>query len=353
MGATPTHPEENAMLAILTLDTPRETPAPQRIPILRVRSADELRGAMRQSRQSALAVDASGMDRVLRVDAGRGLLEVQAGTNWTLLAAYLAQRGIALQAFAALRELPRSVGEAVQQAAAGPDGLPVCAHVASLTLVMPDGELRRAGRDSSPELFGLALGGQGVTGVLYSVTLNIESLQASARQARDAVELCISDAAAAGTVACEIECLLPPEELAAFLAEMRAAAHEHRIALHGITVRHTLPDRDSFLRWATRDWAGVQVRFGVKPTLGAGVRAAEIRRLLLDMALAHGGSLPIRDPRYATRRQLETCYPMLGTFLAEKKRADPAGRLQNAWYREIVAKLRSEICETRWDRPRA
>lgn len=340
------------MLATLTFAAPCETHALQRIPTLRVRSADELRGAMRQARQSPLAVDASGMDRVLRLDAERALLEVQAGASWKLLAAYLAQRGIALEAFGSAPGLPPTVGEAVQQAAAGPDGLPVGAHVASLTLVMPDGELRRAGRDSNRELFRLTLGGQGVIGVLYSVTLNLESLQASARQAQAAVDLCISDAAAAGTVRCEIECLLPPEALAATLAGVRAAAHEHRIALHGISVRRTLPDRDAFLCWARRDWAAVQVRFGVKPTLGAGVRAAEVRRMLLGMALERGGSFPIRDPRHATREQLAACYPMLGTFLAEKRRADPAERLQNAWYREVLAKLRAEACETRWEKAR-
>lgn len=339
------------MPATLTFTAPCDPRTLRHIPTLRVRSADELRGAMRQARQSPLAVDASGMDRVLRVDAGRGLLEVQAGASWTLLAAYLAPRGIALDTFAALPELPRTVGEAVQQAAAGPDGLPVCAHVASLTLVMPDGELRRAGRDLNPELFRLALGGQGAIGVLYSLTLSIASLQASARQARAAVDLCISDLGAAGTVRCELECLLPPAELAAYLAEVRTAAHEHRLALYGISVRRYLADGDSFLCWATRDWAGVQLRYGVKPTLGAGVRAAEIRRLLLGMALARGGSFPIRDPRHATPEQLQACYPMLGAFLAEKRRADPAERLQNAWYRVVVAKLRREPCEIRWAKP--
>ncbi len=73
-----------------------------------------------------------------------------------------------------------------------------------------------------------------------------------------------------------------------------------------------------------------------------------MRRALLQAALAHGGSFPIRDLRDATRRQLETCYPMIGAFLADKRRGDPAERLQNSWYRGLVATMRSEPCAVRW-----
>ncbi len=330
-----------------TCEEPRAATPPVRV---KVRSADELRKAMRQARQASLALDASGLDRVLRVDAARGLTEVQAGTSWSLLAAYLAQRQMKLDSFAAMAG---TVGEAVSQAAPGPDGLPVTAHVAGLTLVMPDGELRRIARDARPELFQLALGGQGIIGVLYSATLDMKSLEASAREARAPVDLCIADAAAAGTVPCEIECLLPPDELPAFLAGVRAAAHEHRIALHAISVRRYAPESESLLRWATRDWAGVRVRFGIKATLGAGVRAAEIRRLLLELALAHRGSFPLREAHHATRSQIEACYPMLPRFFAEKRRLDPEDRLQNAWYRDVLEKMRLERCEVRWARSEA
>ena len=327
-----------------TLEDARPATAPVRV---KVRSADELRNAIRNSHAHAVIVDGTAMNRVLRLDATRGLIEVQAATTWPELIKYLAGRKAGIEAFA--RTVPASVGEAVSAAAPGPDGQPITTHVAALTLVMPDGELRRADRDSNEELFRAALGGQGVIGAIYSVMLDIASLEASARHENAAVHLCVSDAAAAGTTPCEMECLLPPAELAPFLAEVRAAAHEHRIALHAISVRRYQAESDSLLRWATREWAGVRVSFGVKPTLGAGVRAAQIRRLLLDMALARKGSFPLREARHATREQLEACYPMLGGFLAEKKRTDPDGRIENPWYRDVLAKMRAEPCEVRWE----
>ena len=333
------------MFATLTLPAGNDLTSPQRTPTVRVRSADELRNALRHARAHSLKLDGSGMDRVLHLDAKRGLLELQAATPWTELARYLAARKIAIDAFA---RMPATVGEAAAQAAAGPDGLPVSAHVAAITLFTPDGELRRADRNAHGELFRLALGGHGVIGVLYSVTLSIESLLCSAAAAAAPVELCIEEGPVTPAAECAIECLLPPAALDAYLKDVRLLAAERRIAMHGITVRRYQAEAETRLRWARQEWAGVEVRFGAKTTLGASVAAAEARRALLNAALNHGGSFPIRDLRDATPRQLETCYPMIGAFLADKRRGDPAERLQNAWYRGLVATMRSEPCAVRW-----
>jgi hypothetical protein len=107
-------------------------------------------------------------------------------------------------------------------------------------------------------------------------------------------------------------------------------------------------EAETSLRWATQDWAGVEVRFGIKATLGAAVAAAEVRRALLDAALRRGGSFPIRDLRDATRQQLEACYPAISAFLADKRRSDPAERLQNTWYRKLVVTMRSQPCQVKW-----
>jgi FAD/FMN-containing dehydrogenase len=337
------------MYATLTLPAGQDLTALPRAPTVQVRSVDEIRNALRRARGQALTLDASCMDRILRVDASQGLLEVQAATTWAELARYLAGHGIALDAFARLNGLPSTVGETVSLASPGPDGLPVPAHVVAATLVTPEGEFRRTGRDSNPELLKALLGGQGLLGVLYSLTLSSASMRRSAQNAALPVELEIVQGEAvapAGT----LECLLPPAELDAYLKEVRLLLDERRLALRGITVRRYLADPSCLLNWATREWAGVEIRFCVKAVLGASVTAAEVRRALLAAALARGGSFPIRDTRDATRRQLETCYPALGEFLAEKRRADPDERLQNDWYRRIGASLRAESCEVRWNR---
>ncbi len=338
------------MLATLALPATGLFPALERIPTVRVRSADELKSALRRARERALALDASGLDRVLRLDAPRGILELQAATPWAALLEYLAPHQIPLQAFANAPQLPATVGDAVSLDSPGPDGLAISAHVAALTLVTPDGELRRADPQANRELFSLALGGRGLFGVLYSVTLSLDSLRRSAAEAVPPVELIIPDVRETEPSGEALECLLPPGEVDGFLARLRELARERRFVLHGVSVQRQQPARAAFLRCCEREWAGVQLRFGVKATLGASVHAAEIRRLLLGMALERGGMLALRDPRDATREQLNACYPMLATFLAEKRRYDPAERLQNAWYRCVLAKQRGASCEVRWAR---
>lgn len=336
------------MYATLTLPAGYDPIPSRRAPTIRVRSAADLRDALRHARERPLTLDGSGLDRVLGFDAERGRLELQAETPWTELVRYLAQHGIAIDAYAGLRGLPATVGEAVSQAACGPDGGPISAHVAALALFTPDGELKRADRDTNGDLFRLAVGGHGAIGLLYSVTLCVESLCRGAAAAAAPVELSIAEGQSASAPECAIECLVPPAALQSYLQELRSFLEERRIALHGITVRRYQPDRDACLHRASQEWAGVEVRFGVRKTLGASVAAAEVRRALLGLALANGGSFPIRDLRDATRGQLEACYPMIAAFLADKRRSDPADRLQNAWYRRLAATMRSEACTVRW-----
>ena len=108
--------------------------ATQSIPL----SAQELTAAIREG----LPYDATRLDRVLRIDESRGLIEVQAAARWKAIAAVLrpghahaARLGPAMQ----------TVGESLACNAAGPDGRPAVTHVESITVVLPNGELARGG----------------------------------------------------------------------------------------------------------------------------------------------------------------------------------------------------------------
>jgi hypothetical protein len=336
------------MYAMLAAPDLIEANLARRARTVRVRSADELRGALRLARDQALTLDASGLDRVLRLDGGSGMLEVQAAATWTALAEYVRPRGLALDAFASGAGLPATVGEAVSRNCAGPDGRPLSAHVAAITLVTPDGDLKRASRESNAELFRLALGGHGVFGVLYSATLCLKSLARSAAAALAPAELCVPQAPDALAANYVFDCLLPPGELDTYLAQVRDLAAQWRFALHRVSVRPLLQESETALSWATRDWAGITLCFLLRETLGACVRATQVRRELLAAALELGGNFPISAPQHANRTQLERCYPTLSAFLVEKRRADPGERLQNRWYLTVTAKLGGEPCAVRW-----
>lgn len=301
-------------------------------------SALELSAAVREARP----YDPARLDRVLRVDERHGLIEVQAATRWKAIAACL--RPGDARAARIGSSMP-TVGESLACNAAGPDGRPAVVHVESMTLVLPGGELLRVSRSSHRELFALAAGGQGVFGALYSVTLHSGSLTLALNEAVGAEILASPQTRAASR---PLRLLLPPDRLAPFLAQARAQCGEWRMPLAGVRVRRTRAENDTFLRWARRDYAAVTLSIAEPAALGAAVRATQLRRQLLDAAIACGGSFPLYCTPEATRGQAEACYPQLRAFLAEKRRIDPAERLVNGWYRHYRSLFGRETCAVRW-----
>jgi len=303
-------------------------------------SAHELCEAVRHARP----FNPARLDRVLRLDAGRGLAEVQASASWASLAAYL--RPGTPDVAALWRDAP-SIGESVATNAAGPDGRPTVAHVEGLVLVTPDGELRRVNRSANPELFALVVGGQGLFGAPYSVTLKLESLARAAAEAAPCAELSLPGACTATRA---LQLLVPPESREAFLAEARSRCEVWRVNIEAVEARRTLAESETLLRWARREYAAITLRLAEPPALGGAVRATQLRRELIDCSIAHSGSFPIACTADATRAQVARCYPELERFLADKRRLDPADRLMTPWYRHHRSLVGRESCAVRWER---
>lgn len=319
------------MLAIEPSTTP---PALPRTPY----SAGDLCKAMQAAAGLGCRPDPSGLDRVLCHDAARCLVEVQAGVSWASLAGLIGPEFTT-----------GTVGASVAANRPGPDGRPMIAHVRALTLATADGELRRASRDRSAELFAVAIGGFGAFGPFYSITLDLDSLaQAVAARAPNgqAVEAQTAD----GTSRFEVELLVPPEAEAAALQGARALVEEHRCTLELLETRRMLPESESFLRWARREYAALRIAFLTRATLGAAVGAAQLRARLLDLAVPCGGAFMPGELPHANRSQIAACYPMLPAFLAEKRRLDPGERITNPWYRGTSRAWRGEACRVRWSR---
>ena len=301
-------------------------------------SASELCAAVRQARP----FDAARLDRLLRVDASRGLAETQASATWSSLVARLHPGA---EAALAPWKSYGTIADGLASNVAGPDGRPVVAHVESIALVTPDGELRRVGRGN--DLFALVVGGQGLFGSPYSVTLRLESLARATMDCEPPAALVLPDPVGAARAA---HFLVPPEACGAFLGEARARCTEWRVAIEAAQARRTRPEEETLLRWARREYAALTLRLAELPGLGGAVRATQLRRQLIDAAIAYGGSFPIACTPEATRAQAETCYPELARLLAEKRRLDPADRLSNSWYRHYRSLLGRERCEVRWTR---
>lgn len=163
--------------------------------LVRVDSLNSLRAAVIDTRGGRLSIaggrhamggqqftsggtvlDTRGMARVLHFDQQRGLVEVEAGIQWPQLVDHLlaTQRawGIAQKQTGANYF---TIGGSVSANCHG-RGLtmaPMVADVAALRLVRADGSVVTCSRRQNPELFGLVVGGYGLFGAIYSVTLRL------------------------------------------------------------------------------------------------------------------------------------------------------------------------------------
>jgi len=302
----------------------------------RLHSAGDLCKAMLAAAGTAGPFHVMGLDRTLRHDTERGLLEVQAGVGWSSLAQHVG-----------MPFLPGSVGDSVATNCAGPDGEPIVRHLRALTLATAGGELRRASREHAPELFRLAVGGFGAFGPFYSLTWDLASLARSG--ARAAVPVCLElpEEGPAG-LQFELELLAPPQRSDALVTLVRAALAEHRCRLHRLEARRIVPESETFLRWARSEFVALRVAYRTRATLGACASATQLRCRLIDLAIGAGGSfMPGMLPR-VTRAQAAACYPELAAFLAEKRRLDPTERVLSPWYRGVSRAWRAEACDVRW-----
>jgi hypothetical protein len=301
-------------------------------------SAHELQESVRQCRR----FDPRRLDRILRMDSGRALLEVQANARWHAVAEHLRPGDTRARALLAARA---TVGATLAWNGAGPDGRPAVAHVESLTMVTPDGQLRRVDRLTNGGLFALTLGGQGLFGALYSATLRIESLMRAIDEPQPPE--CVSSAAP-DSPARRLRLLVPPEAVERFVDEARARCAEWRTTLDRVQARRTRDEDETFLRWARREYSQVTLWLNERGTLGGAVRRTQLRQELIDAAIALGGTFPIACTPEATRAQTGACYPQLAAFLAEQRRVDPAGIMANDWLRHQRSLLGREACEVRW-----
>ena len=126
-----------------------------------------------------LLLDTRGVARVLGLDVERGTIEAEAGIQWPQLYAFLTapENGGGAWAFAQKQTGADrlTLGGAISANVHGRALTlpPIVADVESLVLVDAAGELRTCSRSVEPELFSLVVGGYGLFGVVYSVTLRL------------------------------------------------------------------------------------------------------------------------------------------------------------------------------------
>jgi len=148
-----------------------------------------------QFASGSLHIDMTGLDRVLDTDPVRGLLQIEAGADWTKIIA--TTHGM---------ETPAGAGWGIRQKQTGVDAVslggsisanahgrgllmqPMGGDIEDLTLVNARGDIVVCSREENPELFSLVIGGYGLFGIIYSATLRL-ALRQRVKRLVDIIDL--------------------------------------------------------------------------------------------------------------------------------------------------------------------
>ncbi len=133
------------------------------------------------------------------------------------------------------------------------------------------------------------------------------------------------------------EIYVPRDRLVDFLEAVGDDFRSNGVNLIYGTIRLVERDEESFLAWATDRWACIIFNLCTVHTPSGLSHAADAFRRLIDLAVERGGSYYLTYHRWATRSQVETCYPQFAEFLAFKREHDPEERFQSDWYRHYRA----------------
>ena len=396
---------------------------------------------------NAVLLDTTRLDRVLHFDREQGTIEVEAGMQWpgllkSLLMAQqdprhtwtFAQKQTGANRFC----LGGALGSNIHSR--GLTMKPFISDVDSFTLIDASGALRQCSRTENRDLFRLAIGGYGLFGVVYSVTLRLvprqklqrvveflevdEVMPAFQRRIDDgflygdfqfAIDPGSSSFLRQGIFSCyrpvpletpmaprkklstrdwldlvqaahvepsrafeeysryyrmtsgniywsdlhqfsgyldhfhdeidrrmhaahratEIitEIYVPRASLAEFMAEAREDFRRNKVIVIYGTIRLIERDDESFLAWAREPYACIIFNLHTVHTPQGIQHSAEAFRRLVDLAVKRQGRYYLTYHKFASRQQLESCYPEFGAFLAEKRRLDPQEVFQSNWYR--------------------
>ena len=393
-------------------------------------------------------IDIRGLNRVISLDTEHGLAEIESGMQWPQLFTELfsAQRGNAKRWTFSQKQTGAdrlTMGGCLSANIHG-RGLalpPFVGDVESFKLLDARGDLISCSRTENPDLFRLAIGGYGLFGFIYSVTLRlvpqrkvqrvvevreIEGLASafasrirdgflygdfqfsidnrSAGFLRDGVFSCyrpVADSTPMPAVQKELlesdwiellslahsakadafkrycdyyvstdgqhywsdehqmsiypdryhddldrradgkdksteaitEIYCERDGLESFMSDVRADARRNNVEIIYGTIRLIERDKESFLAWAKKSYACVIFNLHVMHSPQGIRHAADAFRRLIDIGVRYGGSYFPTYHKYATRAQVETCYPQFAEFLKLKRKYDPAEVFQSDWYR--------------------
>jgi hypothetical protein len=138
------------------------------------------------------------------------------------------------------------------------------------------------------------------------------------------------------------EIYVPKNQFVSFMKEANDYFKSNCVNVVYGTVRTIEQDTESFLTWAKKPYMCIIFNVHVIHTESEINKAIIVFRRLIDYAIYRDGSFFLTYHRWATKKQIETCYPEFKVFLNLKKKYDPFEIFQSDWYRHYYLMFNTE-----------
>ena len=129
------------------------------------------------------------------------------------------------------------------------------------------------------------------------------------------------------------EIYVPRASLVQFMEDARTLFRKNKTNVIYGTIRFIEMDDESFLAWAKEPYACIIFNLHFTHSAAGLEQVAQQFRDLIDLAIRYRGSYYLTYHRFATRAQVEACYPQFKEFLQNKLKYDPQELFQSDWYR--------------------
>lgn len=139
------------------------------------------------------------------------------------------------------------------------------------------------------------------------------------------------------------EYFIPVENFDSFVPKMRDIFNEYEVDVVNVSVRHALPDPDSYLSWARNEVFAFVVYHSQGTTDAARQNVGVWTRKMIDAILSENGAYYLPYQPHATREQFLSAYPNAGKYFAVKRKADPDNRFQNKLWEKYYPTKRALI----------
>jgi len=139
------------------------------------------------------------------------------------------------------------------------------------------------------------------------------------------------------------EYFIPVENFDSFVPKMRDIFNEYEVDVVNVSIRHALPDPDSYLSWARNEVFAFVVYHSQGTTDEDRKDVGLWTRKMIDAIISENGAYYLPYQPHATNEQFRAAYPNADKYFAVKREVDPDNRFQNKLWEKYYPTKRAQI----------